>query len=97
MNGRSGRCGTCCAWSVADESYGRGDRAFHCADALGGVNVCLTTAVDDAKSHLKLSAGPHLLTGDQALAFARVRHGIGDEPFVAFEFESTSAETYATS
>jgi LCP family protein required for cell wall assembly len=46
--------------------------------ALGGVNVCLTTAVDDPKSHLKLSAGPHLLDGDQALAFARVRHGIGD-------------------
>jgi LCP family protein required for cell wall assembly len=47
-------------------------------DALGGVNVCLTTAVNDEKSHLKLSAGPHLLSGDQALAFARVRHGIGD-------------------
>jgi LCP family protein required for cell wall assembly len=47
-------------------------------DALGGVNVCLTTAVNDPKSHLKLSAGPHLLSGDQALAFARVRHGIGD-------------------
>ncbi len=47
-------------------------------DALGGVQVCLTTAVNDPKSHLDLSAGPHLLTGDQALAFARVRHGIGD-------------------
>jgi LCP family protein required for cell wall assembly len=47
-------------------------------DALGGVKVCLTTAVDDEKSHLKLSAGNHVLTGDQALAFARVRHGIGD-------------------
>jgi len=42
------------------------------------VQVCLTNAVDDPKSHLKLSAGPHLLDGDQALAFARVRHGIGD-------------------
>jgi LCP family protein required for cell wall assembly len=47
-------------------------------DALGGVEVCLTTAVNDPKSHLDLSAGKHLLTGDQALAFARVRHGIGD-------------------
>jgi LCP family protein required for cell wall assembly len=47
-------------------------------DALGGVNVCLTTSVNDVKSGLKLSAGPHVLTGDQALAFARVRHGIGD-------------------
>ncbi len=47
-------------------------------DALGGVNVCLTTSVDDAKSHLKLSAGNHVLSGDQALAFARIRHGIGD-------------------
>ncbi|MBI1377118.1 MAG: LytR family transcriptional regulator [Frankiales bacterium] len=47
-------------------------------DALGGVEVCLTTAVNDPKSHLDLSAGKHLLTGDQALAFARVRHNIGD-------------------
>jgi LCP family protein required for cell wall assembly len=47
-------------------------------DALGGVKICLTTAVDDSKSHLKLSAGSHVLTGDQALAFARLRHGIGD-------------------
>jgi LCP family protein required for cell wall assembly len=47
-------------------------------DALGGVQVCLPTAVDDSKSHLTLSAGKHLLTGDQALAYARLRHGIGD-------------------
>jgi hypothetical protein len=47
-------------------------------DALGGVEVCLTTPVSDPLSHLDLSAGKHLLTGDQALAFARVRHGIGD-------------------
>jgi LCP family protein required for cell wall assembly len=47
-------------------------------NALGGVEVCLTTAVDDPKSHLKLSAGSHLLNGDDALKFARVRHGIGD-------------------
>jgi LCP family protein required for cell wall assembly len=47
-------------------------------DALGGVEVCLPTAVNDSKSHLDLSAGRHLLSGDQALAYARLRHGIGD-------------------
>ncbi len=47
-------------------------------DALGGVQVCLTTAVNDVKSHLNLTAGKHVLNGDDALKFARVRHGIGD-------------------
>ena len=47
-------------------------------EALGGVEVCLPTAVDDPLSHLTLSAGKHLLSGDQALAYARLRHGIGD-------------------
>jgi LCP family protein required for cell wall assembly len=47
-------------------------------NTLGGVEVCLPQAVDDPYSHLNLSAGRHLITGNQALAFVRTRHGVGD-------------------
>jgi LCP family protein required for cell wall assembly len=47
-------------------------------DSLGGVPICLEEPVDDEKSGLKLSAGTHVLDGDQALAFARARKTLGD-------------------
>ncbi|HTW02575.1 MAG TPA: LCP family protein [Streptosporangiaceae bacterium] len=47
-------------------------------DTLGGVEVCLPQAVNDPYSNLHLAAGRHLITGDQALAFVRTRHGVGD-------------------
>jgi LCP family protein required for cell wall assembly len=47
-------------------------------DALGGVPICVSSAIDDPKSHLTLSAGTHVLQGDQALAFARARKTLGD-------------------
>ncbi|MBP5869343.1 LCP family protein [Streptomyces scabiei] len=47
-------------------------------DALGGVTVTTDEDIDDADSHLKLAAGTHHLDGEQALALARTRHGIGD-------------------
>ncbi|GAA4021931.1 MULTISPECIES: LCP family protein [Streptomyces] len=47
-------------------------------DALGGVTVTTDEDIDDDDSHLKLDAGTHELDGEQALAFARTRHGIGD-------------------
>ncbi|MBT2482601.1 LCP family protein [Streptomyces sp. ISL-94] len=47
--------------------------------AVGGVPVCLDKAVNDEEgSHLNLSAGPHRLEGEQALAFVRTRHGFGN-------------------
>ena len=42
-------------------------------DALGGVDVCLPEAVVEPKSGLNLDAGITTVTGDQALAFVRVR------------------------
>jgi LCP family protein required for cell wall assembly len=45
---------------------------------VGGVEVCLPQAVNDPYSHLDLSAGVHLVTGNEALAFVRTRHGVGD-------------------
>lgn len=50
----------------------------HMVNAIGGVEVCLPKAVDDPDSKLDLSAGRHLVKGNQALAFVRDRHGIGD-------------------
>jgi LCP family protein required for cell wall assembly len=47
-------------------------------DALGGVEVCLTKAVDDPKAGLRLPAGVSRVDGDQALAFVRARESLGD-------------------
>jgi LCP family protein required for cell wall assembly len=43
-------------------------------DALGGVNICLPFAVNDAYSGLNLSAGVHHVNGITALEYARDRH-----------------------
>lgn len=47
-------------------------------DALGGVTVTTDEDISDEDSHLELEAGTHHLDGEQALALARTRHGIGD-------------------
>ena len=47
-------------------------------NALGGVPICLTRSINDVKSHFVMKAGTHVLNGTQALAFARLRHNIGD-------------------
>jgi LCP family protein required for cell wall assembly len=47
--------------------------------AVGGVEVCLGKDIDDAGgSGLRLSRGRHLVSGEQALAFVRTRHSVGD-------------------
>jgi LCP family protein required for cell wall assembly len=45
-------------------------------NALGGVNVCVPTAVNDWRSGLALSAGMHHVGGVTAVAYARDRHGL---------------------
>ncbi|MCD0482945.1 LCP family protein [Streptacidiphilus sp. ASG 303] len=47
-------------------------------DAIGGVDVTTTVDISDRQSHLTLPRGTHHLGGDQALAFVRTRHGVGD-------------------
>ncbi|PKW10077.1 transcriptional attenuator, LytR family [Streptomyces sp. 1222.5] len=47
-------------------------------DDLGGVEVTTTKNIADPQSHLHLKAGPHTLTGQQALGLVRTRHGVGD-------------------
>jgi hypothetical protein len=47
-------------------------------NAVGGVPVCVTKAVDDPDSHLNLPAGTSVIQGDTALAFLRTREGFSD-------------------
>jgi LCP family protein required for cell wall assembly len=45
-------------------------------NAIGGVPVCLNTAVSDRFSGAEFPAGQQVLSGDAALAFIRQRHGL---------------------
>ncbi|XVQ12244.1 LCP family protein [Spirillospora sp. CA-255316] len=47
-------------------------------EAVGGVEVCVPKAVDDPQSKLKLPKGRHTIKGETALAYVRVRKGLGD-------------------
>ncbi len=48
------------------------------SSAVGGGKVCVAEDINDRYSKLTLPAGEHTLIGDQALAFLRTRHGVGD-------------------
>jgi hypothetical protein len=47
-------------------------------DAVGGITITLPRAVDDRNSGLHLPAGRHKADGATALAYVRLRHGLGD-------------------
>jgi len=46
---------------------------------IGGVQICLKTAINDSYSGVHLSAGCHNLNGKQALSFVRDRHSFATE------------------
>jgi LCP family protein required for cell wall assembly len=49
------------------------------SNAVGGVPVCINGPLNDKYSGISLpAAGTYTLAGDQALAFLRSRHGVGD-------------------
>ncbi|MCF8529060.1 MAG: LCP family protein [Aquiluna sp.] len=48
------------------------------SEAVGGVDVCVSEDISDSYTGLELTAGEHTLIGDEALAFLRTRHGVGD-------------------
>lgn len=48
------------------------------SNAVGGVDVCVATPIEDEYTGLYLDAGTHNLVGAQALAYLRTRHGVGD-------------------
>ncbi|MET8703564.1 LCP family protein [Kitasatospora sp. NPDC004723] len=45
--------------------------------AVGGVEVCAAKDINDPDSHLRMSKGRHVVQGDEALAFVRTRHAVG--------------------
>ncbi|NUP64876.1 MAG: LCP family protein [Nonomuraea sp.] len=47
-------------------------------DAIGGIEICLPKAVNDPKAKLQLSAGKHVVSGEQALGYVRTRYALGD-------------------
>lgn len=48
------------------------------ADAVGGVPICLTEAINDPYTGLDLPAGVSVVSGQTALSYLRSRHGVGD-------------------
>ncbi|SEF97828.1 cell envelope-related function transcriptional attenuator common domain-containing protein [Thermomonospora echinospora] len=46
--------------------------------AVGGVEVCLPKDVNDPQARLRLSKGRHTIEGETALAYVRVRKGLGN-------------------
>ncbi|MFJ7215420.1 LCP family protein [Amycolatopsis sp. NPDC098790] len=48
------------------------------SQAVGGVEVCLKEPVHDTYSGANFAAGPQTLSGAQALAFVRQRHGLAN-------------------
>ena len=49
---------------------------YNISQAVGGVPVCLNTPVKDSYSGANFPAGPQTISGAQALAFVRQRHGL---------------------
>ena len=49
---------------------------YNLTRAIGGVDVCLKNAVDEPLSGAHLPAGPSTVSGADALAFVRQRHGL---------------------
>ncbi|HEU5161426.1 MAG TPA: LCP family protein [Streptosporangiaceae bacterium] len=47
-------------------------------DALGGVEICVSQAVNDPRADLRLKAGRQVVKGDQALGYVRARYSLGD-------------------
>ncbi|MCT9928809.1 LCP family protein [Planotetraspora sp. A-T 1434] len=47
-------------------------------NALGGIQICLPQDVNDRQSKFNLTKGKHVVMGETALAYVRLRHNIGD-------------------
>ncbi len=48
------------------------------SNAVGGVDVCVSDAIFDPDSGLRLPKGTSSVQGEQALSFVRTRHAFGD-------------------
>lgn len=54
------------------------DGVVEMSNAVGGVPVCVASAINDDYTELHLTKGEHTLQGTTALKFLRTRHGVGD-------------------
>ena len=54
------------------------DGVVEMSNAVGGVSVCVASAINDDYTGLHLSKGEHTIKGATALEFLRTRHGVGD-------------------
>lgn len=54
------------------------DGVVEMSNAVGGVPVCVASAINDDYTGLHLSKGEHTIKGITALEFLRTRHGVGD-------------------
>jgi LCP family protein required for cell wall assembly len=79
--------GAPCLWKTLEQTTGIRIQHFvevnfagfqSIVNDVGGVPVCLPFAINNAQSRLHLSAGKHVVTGAQALAFVRLREDIGE-------------------
>jgi LCP family protein required for cell wall assembly len=54
------------------------DGVIEMSNAIGGVQVCVASDIEDEHTELYLPAGTHNLQGIDALKFLRTRYGVGD-------------------
>jgi len=54
----------------------RGFRAM--VDAVGGVKICVPQQISDPQSNIYFKPGTYTVSGEEALNYVRVRHGVGD-------------------
>jgi LCP family protein required for cell wall assembly len=54
------------------------DGVIEMSNAVGGVPVCVAGDINDPYTGLDVKSGQNTLQGQQALAFLRTRHGVGD-------------------
>jgi len=60
------------------------DGVIAITDAIGGVEVCVAgEGIRDSQAGIDLPVGTHTVSGADALAFIRTRHGVGDESDLA--------------
>lgn len=87
INEAMGEAGIGCAVDTVNKLTGLEIDHFMMADfnavkelsnAVGGVQVCVSDAVYDPDSTLRLPAGTSTVQGEQALAFLRTRHAFAD-------------------
>ncbi|WP_102194431.1 LCP family protein [Microbacterium aurantiacum] len=60
------------------------DGVMAVTEAIGGVEVCIAgDGIRDEQAGIDLPPGTHTISGPDALAFIRTRHGVGDESDLA--------------